>query len=96
MGARLDGTVGVHGTTADIDASFSDILEDLDAGFMGLFTAQKGPWSFGLEVVYMKLESEASGGVTGPGGVAPPLGSGAPSCRRPRDPIRFADDGRVP
>lgn len=69
LGARMDGTVGVRGYTTDVDASFDEILDHLDAGFMGLFTAQKGPWSFGFEAVYMKLEDGNSGGVTGPGGV---------------------------
>ncbi|HSO08213.1 MAG TPA: hypothetical protein VLW45_13305 [Pelomicrobium sp.] len=69
FGARMDGTVGLRGYTTDVDASFDEILDHLDAGFMGLFSARKGPWSFALEGVYMKLEDGNSGGVTGPGGV---------------------------
>ena len=69
LAAGMDGTVGVRGYEADIDMSFSDILDDLDGGFMGLFTAQKGPWLFALEGVYMKLEDGAARTVTGPGGV---------------------------
>jgi hypothetical protein len=65
----LDGTVGVSGFTTEVDASFSDILENLDGGFMGLFTARKGPWLVGLEGVYMRLEGDVSRTVTGPGGV---------------------------
>jgi hypothetical protein len=65
----LDGTVGVSGFTTEVDASFSDILENLDGGFMGLFTARRGPWLFALEGVYMRLESEQSRTVTGPGGL---------------------------
>ena len=67
--AALDGTVGVGGFTTDVDASFSDIFDNLEGGFMGLFTATKGPWTFGLEGVYMRLESDPSRTVTGPGGV---------------------------
>lgn len=68
LAAGLDGTVGVKGFTTDVDASFGDILENLEGGFMGLFTAAKGPWTFGLEGVYMKLEGDPSKTVTGPGG----------------------------
>ena len=67
--AGMDGTVGVRGYTTDFDVSFSDIWDDLDIGFMGLFTAQKGPWTFGLEGVYMKLNSKGSTSVSGPGGI---------------------------
>lgn len=69
LAASMDGTVGVQGHTFDVDASFNDILEDLDTGFMGLITAQKYPWFFGLEGVYMKLENEGAFEVTGPGGI---------------------------
>ncbi len=69
LASGMEGTVGARGNTADIDVPFSDIWDSLDAGFMGLFTAQKGPWSYGLEAVYMKLEGGVSNTVTGPRGV---------------------------
>jgi hypothetical protein len=34
LGAGLNGTVGIGGVTADVDVSFSDLLENLDAGFL--------------------------------------------------------------
>jgi hypothetical protein len=68
LAAGLDGTVGARGVTAEMDVSFSDIWDNLDAGFMGLFTARRGPWTFGLEAVYMKLEDEAAKSATGPFG----------------------------
>lgn len=69
--AGLDGTVGVHGVTSDIDMSIGDVLDDLQAGFMGLFTARRGAWFYGLEGVYFKLEDEGAKSVTGPfGGVS--------------------------
>lgn len=67
--AGLDGTVGVQGHATDIDASFSDLLDSLEAGFMGIFEARKGPWMLGLEAVYMKLGSDGAFDITGPGGV---------------------------
>jgi len=69
LAAGMDGTVGIDNHEADVDMSFSDIWDDLDGGFMGLFVAQKGPWLFALEGVYMKLEERGARTVTGPGGV---------------------------
>lgn len=66
--AGLEGDAGVRGVTSDIDMSISDVLDDLQSGFMGLFTAQKGPWTYGLEGVYFKLEDEGAKTVTGPFG----------------------------
>lgn len=66
--AGLDGSVGLRGVTANVDASFSDLLDNLDQGFMALFTARRGPWTLGLEGVYMKIEDEATQSVTGPFG----------------------------
>lgn len=68
LAAGMDGTVGVRGHDTDVDVSFSDLLDHLDIGFMGIFEARKGPWSFGLEGVYMKLEEEGARTVTGPRG----------------------------
>lgn len=68
LAAGLDGTVGVRGVEADIDMSFSDIWDDLDIAFMGLFTAEKGPWTFMLEGVYFRLEDEGARSVSGPFG----------------------------
>lgn len=67
--AGMDGTVGIHDHEADIDVSFSDIWDDLDGGFMGLFMAKNGPWLLAFEGVYIKLEDSASKSVTGPGGL---------------------------
>lgn len=66
--AAMNGKSGVRGVTADLDVSFSDILDNLDQGFMGLFTASKGPWTYGLEAVYMKLDDHAAKNATGPFG----------------------------
>jgi len=53
--SALKGATGVEGSTMDVDAPFSDLADHLEAGFMGLFTGQKGRWSFGLEGIYSKL-----------------------------------------
>lgn len=65
LAAGMEGTVGVMGDSVPVDVSFSDIWDNLDAGFMGVFTAQKGPWSFAVEGVYMKLEDEVTGPALG-------------------------------
>lgn len=65
LAAGMEGTVGVKGDTVPVDASFSDIWDNLDVGFMGIFTAQKGPWSFAVEGVYMKLEDDVTGPALG-------------------------------
>ena len=66
--AGLNGQAGLRGVTADIDMPFSDIWDNLDSAFMGLFTAQKGRWSYGLEGVYFKIADEGSKSVSGPFG----------------------------
>lgn len=66
--AGLNGTVGIRGVTSDVNSSFRNILDNLDQGFMGLVTARKGRWTYGLEAVYMKLSDQESKSVTGPFG----------------------------
>jgi opacity protein-like surface antigen len=68
LAAGMDGTAGVRDHEFDVDASFSDILDNLDGAFMALFTAQRGRWLFGLEGVYMDLEDDGERTVTGPRG----------------------------
>jgi len=68
MTAGLEGAVGVRGVTSDLDMSISDVLDDLEMGFMGLLSARKGPWMYSLEGVYFKLGDEPSKSVTGPFG----------------------------
>jgi len=49
---------GMKGETAngaDIDVRFSDILDNLDFTFMGNFGVQKGKWTFGTDVIYLKI-----------------------------------------
>lgn len=70
FGAGLNGTTGVRtglgSVTSDINLSFSDLLENLDSGFMALFVASKGQWSFGVEGVYFKLKDEGAKTWQGP------------------------------
>jgi len=66
VGASLKGTAGAGDVTADVDVSFSDILDNLDTGFMFAYRGERGPWSVGLDFSFMELESKANG--LGPGG----------------------------
>ena len=51
----------IGGTTSsgdDVDISFSDILDNLDFGYMGNFGAKKGKWTFETDVLYLKVSGE--------------------------------------
>lgn len=69
-GSGLDGTLGARGVTMNVDASFSDILSNMNAAFMGMITAQKGPWTLGFELDYVGLEEGSSKTFSGKHGLA--------------------------
>jgi len=56
--ASLDGTVGVVGQQAQVNARFRDLFRNLDFAAMGQFEARKGNWSFLADVMYMDLSGE--------------------------------------
>jgi hypothetical protein len=60
LGAGLDGTTQIGPLETDIDQSFSDILENLDAGFMGAFRASNGTWAHTIDTMYVGLEAEVT------------------------------------
>jgi opacity protein-like surface antigen len=64
----LNGTAGARGIEADVDATFSDIWDNLDTGLMGLFLARRGPWTLTFDGVYFKVADQQSKTVTGPFG----------------------------
>jgi len=53
--ARLNGTVGVVGQTAEVNASFSDIFRNLDFAAMGTFEARKRNWLVVVDGIYVSL-----------------------------------------
>jgi len=75
FGSSLSGTTGVGRVTAEVDGSFSDIVENLDSGFMAKFEARKGPWGFLFDGVYFKLKDQKTASWQGPGGVGTADGS---------------------
>jgi hypothetical protein len=69
MGAAMNGTTAIKGQEMTVDMSFSDILDHLKFGVMGLAVARKGNWGFGGDAIWMSLG--ANGTAPGPvGGTA--------------------------
>lgn len=66
FGASLNGVLGIAPVTADVDMGFDDILENLDSGFMAMFEAHKGAWSFAVDGVYFKIKDERANSWQGP------------------------------
>ena len=67
LGAGMSGTTTVLGQEVTVDTSFSQILENLQFGAMGLVVARKGNWGFGGDAIWMALG--ANGEAPGPIGV---------------------------
>jgi opacity protein-like surface antigen len=77
-GAAMEGSVGAGALpTINIDMSFSDILDHLDAGLMGAFEARKGRWGILLDAIYMKIEDSATATRTGAGPIGATASAGA-------------------
>lgn len=55
LGAGLDGDVTVRGIDADVDVSFSDILENLEFGAMLAYRGETEDWYVSFDAVYMAL-----------------------------------------
>ena len=63
-GAAMDGTSGVGNVVADVDIGFSDVLDNLELGFMGVYRASRDEYSVTVDTVYMGLGATERG----PGG----------------------------
>lgn len=73
-GAGMSGDVqGGALPKVSVDMSFSDILDNLDAGLMGAFEARKGRWGVLFDAIYMKLDDSGTASRAGPG----PIGATA-------------------
>jgi hypothetical protein len=70
----FDGTAESGGHTADIDISFSEIFDALDAGWLSTLEARNGRFSFTSNLIYLRVTDEADA-VTGPALPAAPPGS---------------------
>jgi len=63
--------------TIGVDMSFSDILDNLDAGLMGAFEARKGRWEMLFDAIYMKLAHSGTASRTGAGPIGATATAGA-------------------
>ena len=58
--AGIEGTIGEFGLPpVDVDASFGDILENFDIGFMGAGEARYGRFGFAMDLMYIKVSASA-------------------------------------
>lgn len=55
VGTTMDGNLTINGRSAAVNVGFGDILENLEFGAMLHFLVEKGPWSIGLDGIYMGL-----------------------------------------
>ena len=63
----MDGSVTVRGLEADVDASFNDLLDEMNFGFMLAYEARKGHWGAWGNTIYSNL---GNSDVDGPAGFA--------------------------
>jgi hypothetical protein len=60
-GAGMSGTTAIGPVSADVDASFSDILDNLEFGFMGTYRATRDRLSVTVDGIYMGLGADGRG-----------------------------------
>jgi len=60
-GAAMSGSTTVGPVEADVDVSFSDILDNLEMGFMGTYRATRGQFSVTVDGIYMGLGADGRG-----------------------------------
>ena len=56
--ANISGDVGIGPVNAPVEVEFSDLVDNLDGGFMLYGRATRGRWSIGLEGVWLKVSSD--------------------------------------
>lgn len=52
----MDGTAAIRGREVDVDASFSDLVKELDAALSLRFESHKGRWGYFLDGMYVELK----------------------------------------
>jgi hypothetical protein len=70
----FDGTLEAAGHSADVDISFSDVLDALDATFLGAVEARRSRFSFTSNLIYLRM-TDSGDQVVGPGVPNAPPGS---------------------
>lgn len=66
--AGMDGTMTIGDNEADIDVSFSDIIDNLDFALMGHFYMRNERWVVSSDLIFVDVEQEED--ITGEGGLA--------------------------
>ncbi|HEU4386486.1 MAG TPA: hypothetical protein VFV34_01730, partial [Blastocatellia bacterium] len=56
--AGINGRIGIGERVADVDVGFSDVLDQLNFGFMAAFDARKGKFSLLTDMLYLKVSDE--------------------------------------
>lgn len=62
--SNISGDTKVSNVTVPVDVSFSDLLENLDIGFMGFAEHHRGKWSFIVDLFYAAISVDQSLAVT--------------------------------
>jgi len=57
----MSGRSGVGNAVVDVDASFSDLFENIEASFMGMYRGTKGRYSIMLDAMYVGLGKTGTG-----------------------------------
>lgn len=57
---EVSGEASLRNITADVDISFSDIVDNLDIGFMGYIEHRRGGWSFIGDFAYLGISDDKS------------------------------------
>jgi opacity protein-like surface antigen len=70
----LHGSTGTQQVTADVNTAFSDIVKNLDKGFMGTLEVRRGRWGFILDGLYFKLKDQGARSWEGPAGIGSATG----------------------
>ncbi len=70
--AGLDGTSGNKLQTGKIEASFSDIMKNLEAEFMLDYRGKKDKWGVGLDLIYINIGPGPTVSGPNPAPVEPP------------------------
>ena len=60
-GAAMEGQSGIGPVTVDVDVSFSDIVDNLETGFQGVYRGTKDRVSVTVDLVYMGLGATGNG-----------------------------------
>ncbi len=56
--AGMDGDIGPPGRTTSVDVSFSDYIEFVDAALAFVFEARSDKWSYGVDLMWVKLQED--------------------------------------